>query len=458
MRTRQGNRMNETSDKIPILPAGEHMGAPVSIRGGRLRRIRNLPYLNVALIVGCGIFVSTYAQTGVLGLYPFRFLLKDKLHEGPLRVALFMQLANMPWNLKIISGIISDAVPLFGTRRRHYLMFSSLLAGLMWLAVAIVPPTFMPMVIMAMAMNVALVFVSTISGGILVEGGQTFGVTGKLSSVRVLAMNVASLGVPLGAVLAAYSLGISALTAAVPLFLLFFIALFMYKEKPAARPDPKAWQDIKKQLKIAVKAKSLWFAAGLLFLVQFAPGFQTPLMFYQTDTLHFSDKFIGLLTLIDAIAGAVGALFYVYFCRRFKLRELLYASVFFTGSLSLLYLGYDGKNSAIAIEAVYMLVVSLVQLPLYDLAARATPKGSEAVGYSVIMSVWNWGLFVSDLVGSALYQDYHVTFKNLVWLNAATTLLVLFAVPFLPKALVDTKEVEEQDLAVTEAQAEQGIA
>lgn len=434
--------MTESANAISILATGEHVTPPTGGKPGHFRRLLKLPYFNIAMVVGCGVFASTYAQTGVIGLYPLRFLLKDKLGEGPLRVALFMQLANMPWNLKIISGVISDAIPIFGTRRRHYLIFSSLLAGLLWLAVGVVPPRFLPMVIMAVIMNIALVFVSTISGGILVEGGQTYGVTGKLSSVRVLAMNVAGLGVPLGALLATRVLGVSAMAAAVPLFLLFLVAVFLYKEKPTAKRNPKVWVDVAKQLKIAVGAKSLWFAAGLLFLVQFAPGFLTPLMFYQTDTLHFSEKFISFLTLIDAIAGAAGAFFYVYFCRRLSLRQLLYGSVFMTAALSLLYLGYNDKNSAILIEAVYCFVLSLAQLPLFDLAARATPAGSEAVGYSIIMSVWNWGLFFSDLIGSGLYEKYHMTFKNLVWVNAGTTVLVLFAIPFLPSLLVDHKEVE----------------
>jgi hypothetical protein len=33
-----------------------------------------------------------------------------------------------------------------------------------------------------------------------------------------------------------------------------------------------------------------------------------------------------------------------------------------------------------------------------------------------------------------------VPFKTLVWINAATTLVVLVAVPFLPKLLVDRRE------------------
>ena len=113
-----------------------------------------------------------------------------------------------------------------------------------------------------------------------------------------------------------------------------------------------------------------------------------------------------------------------------------------TAALSLLYLGYNDRNSAMLIEAVYCFVLSLAQLPLFDLAARATPKGSEAVGYLVIMSVWNWGLFFSDLLGSGLYEKYHMPFKSLVWLNAGTTALVLLAIPFLPGLLVDHKEVE----------------
>ena len=145
-------------------------------------------------------------------------------------------------------------------------------------------------------------------------------------------------------------------------------------------------------------------------------------------------------SLVAAIAGAIGALFYVYFCRRFTLRQLLYACVFFTSLLSLLYLGYNDRKSALIIEIIYAFAVSLAQLPLYDLAARATPKGSEAVGYSIIVSVWNWGLLVSDLVGSGLYEKYNLTFKNLVWLNAGTTLLALIAIPLLPALLVDSKE------------------
>src|SRR5205085_913860 len=85
---------------------------------------------------------------------------------------------------------------------------------------------------------------------------------------------------------------------------------------------------------------------------------------------------------------------------------------------------------------------TLAMLPVYDLAARATPRGSEAIGYSVMMSVWNLTNALSDWSGSWLYSRFHLTFKHLVWVNAGTTALVLIAVPLLPAVLLRSRDGE----------------
>ena len=75
---------------------------------------------------------------------------------------------------------------------------------------------------------------------------------------------------------------------------------------------------------------------------------------------------------------------------------------------------------------------TLAVLPLYDLAIRATPKGSESFGFGLMISLRNVAIFViSNVVGSYLYAHQHLGFKQLVWLNAGSTLLVLFFVPLL---------------------------
>ena len=103
---------------------------------------------------------------------------------------------------------------------------------------------------------------------------------------------------------------------------------------------------------------------------------------------------------------------------------------------TLFYLGYHSWVSALMIESLAGFVGTLAQLPLFDLAIRATPRGSEAFGYSLMMSVWNIGMSLSDVFGSWLFAHYHLNFMNLVWLNAGTTALALLAIPFLPARIV----------------------
>ena len=68
---------------------------------------------------------------------------------------------------------------------------------------------------------------------------------------------------------------------------------------------------------------------------------------------------------------------------------------------------------------------SLAELALMDLAVRATPAGSEGMGFSLMMSVRNLALFGTDWFGSKLMDQYHVTFNSLVLMNGATTFITI---------------------------------
>src|SRR5215472_8434290 len=46
------------------------------------------------------------------------------------QVATFFTISTVPWLIKPVYGLISDFVPLFGRRRKSYLLLTSTLAGL----------------------------------------------------------------------------------------------------------------------------------------------------------------------------------------------------------------------------------------------------------------------------------------------------------------------------------------
>ena len=90
----------------------------------------------LALIIIFGIFSTTMAQPQALGRLPLQFLLKNDVHVTREQMAEFFFWCGLAWYLKPFAGILTDAFPFFGTRRRHYLLFSSVLTALCWIGMA----------------------------------------------------------------------------------------------------------------------------------------------------------------------------------------------------------------------------------------------------------------------------------------------------------------------------------
>lgn len=85
---------------------------------------------------------------------------------------------------------------------------------------------------------------------------------------------------------------------------------------------------------------------------------------------------------------------------------------------------------------------TMAECALMALATRATPKGSEGLGFSLMMSVRNFALFGSDIFGSWLLDKYHVAFGSLVISNSAITAIAIPYVLLLPLTLVAKKDAE----------------
>ena len=153
----------------------------------------------------------------------------------------------------------------------------------------------------------------------------------------------------------------------------------MLKEPPDRHQDSQAWINAKAQFRTLMKSKTLWTAAGLLFLVYIAPGFSTPLYYFQVDTLKLSQEFIGTLILLAGAFGIVGAFIYAVMCKKLNLRTLLYISIIISTLGTLLYLFYRSGTAAAIIESQNGLIATVAELALMDLAARATPAAAKAL-------------------------------------------------------------------------------
>jgi folate/biopterin transporter len=94
---------------------------------------------NVELIA----ILTVYFVQGILGLarLAVSFFLKDELLLSPVQVSALFGIVALPWIIKPVFGFISDGLPIFGYRRRPYLVLSGILGAISWVSLATIVHT-----------------------------------------------------------------------------------------------------------------------------------------------------------------------------------------------------------------------------------------------------------------------------------------------------------------------------
>ena len=391
----------------------------------------------MALILALGWLGTNVALA--ISEFTLKFELKDRLGIDAAGIAGFFFVGQFLNYFKPLAGVLTDGIPFFGTRRFHYLLLGVGGGGILWVALGLVPKSYGWLLSTYTLFYMTVVLTSTTLGGRMVEVGTAHNANGRLTAQRVGMFRLAVLiGGPIGGYLAGFPFILSVSISALIHFALIPLITRHMPEARSARVDFSAWNSIKKQGRALAHSRTLLAAAVMVFLLAASPGFDTPLLFQQTNHLGFSKQFVGNLLLVSAFTGMVAATIYYKFCRKWRLRTLLTCSIVAHVCGTLFYLLYRDAHSAILITALEGLSGVLTMLPVYDLAARATPRGSEALGYSIMMSVWNVTNKFSDYTGALVYK--HLDWSSLVYINAGTTALMLLIIPFLPVAILNRHE------------------
>lgn len=396
-------------------------------------------YLRNTIVVIVGIIATTLPQVNVLMRIPLLNLLKNELHVDRTMASSFIFITGLAWYAKPIFGIINDAYPLFGTRRKSYMTIGATISTSCLIATIIVPHQYGILLTILVLANVGMVLSSCAMGGLLVETAQEWGASGRLSAVRqgMEAVSFVLSGLVSG-YLATLVFGITAGVCAGLAFTLIPVAIGILRE-PYHAPQPLG--AVKGQLRTIFRAKPMWGAAALMLLFYIAPGTTTVLFYRQQNVLHMSTEIQGLLVSTAYGASIVTAFVYSFLCRHFNLRHLLLLGIGAAALTAIFYLFYNSIAVAFLIDGLNGVGYTLAELAFLDLCARSAPVGSESLGYSLMLSVRNLALFGTDIIGSHLMDSYGVSYYALVTINSITTAIALPFVFLLPMALVGRKDV-----------------
>ena len=403
-------------------------------------------FLPAATLVVVGILSTTLAQDALLGRLPLLNLLKNQLHVSRTAASAFFFFSGLAWYFKPLAGLVTDAFPVFGSRRKTYLLISATVGSLIWLTVLAAPPTYATLLTIMVVLGVFMMFASTVVGAVLVETAQASASSGRLTAMRFFVQYCCSIvGALGGGFLASHWLGWTAMICAGALFLIVPAAALLLREEPVTADAREIFAGAGRQLRRIVNARTMWAAGGLIALFYIAPGFTTALFYKQQTELHMTPAAQGWLNTIGALGAIAGAVTYAFACRRWRLRTLLLGCLSLATATTLGYLFYTSVANAQLIEAAHGFGGAIATLALVDLSVRATPAGSEGLGYALMISISNLARIGTDWAGSATLDHLRLPFSDLVLMNAVTTAIAVPMVLLLPLALVTRREGETAD-------------
>ncbi|MGD0106124.1 MAG: MFS transporter [Rhodopila sp.] len=374
------------------------------------------------------------AKSGIMW-QPLSHWLKETLHWDPVTISASLAILDLPWVIKPVWGAISDFVPLFGYRRRPYLVLANIAAVLAfaWVATIDTASGMIPaLTVTAFAMAIS----STLCGALLVETGQKTNASGSFVNQQWLWFNIAQMITtllagylieilsPIGALHAAASIA-----AIAPLAIIAGVWLV---QESRARIDLEALRERLNALLSVFRSRDLWFVAGFLFLYYFSPGFGTPLYFQMSDRLGFSQGFIGVLSSIAAGGWIIGGLLYRWRLSHLGRRALLRLSILGGVLSTLSYLLLSTPATAVVIWLAGGITSMIAMIATMTLAAESCPEGAEGFAFAAMMSIVNLTGPLSDTLGSVLYQHvFNQRLTPLIIVSAAATALVFFLVPLI---------------------------
>jgi predicted MFS family arabinose efflux permease len=390
-------------------------------------------------------FAVVYAVEGIaqakygIVWQPLAHFLKEVRGWNPVEISVSLAALDVPWVIKPLYGLISDFLPLFGYRRRSWLVLSSLLASAayVWTSIVPDPASLVPALVLT---SVGLAATSTVCGALLVENGQRLNAARPFVAQQWLWFNIAGVvGALTGGGLIEILTAESALRAATAIAAVAMLAVVVSTRmvhEARAVIDRSGFVLGFTALVTALRSRDLWLIAIFLFCYYFSPGFGTPLYFELTDRLKFSQGFIGILSAVTSLGWISGALVYRYVLWRLSRRTLLLLSLCAGVASTLGYLGLSGPVTAVAIYFATGVANMLANLATLSLAAAHCPERAEGFAFAALMSVINFATPLADTIGATLYTHVFASHIGpLILVSAAFTGALLLLVPF-----VDTRE------------------
>ena len=356
----------------------------------------------VAFLAGCVYF--TQGALGIAGVTLPLYLRSLQWSVG--EITTVTSLAALPWILKILYGLLSDCFPLFGYRRKSYLILFSVISMAGWLILAPLPAE-KHMVIAALFLaNLGLAAIDVITDGVIVENS-----VGESSHIfQSIAWGTRSLGAIVSGVSGGWLAEhwqpnhVFLLTACLPM-LITGCALWLDEIKRDRQQFKNVWAPLKRSIVVLRKPNLLWFMA-ILVLSQVSSIFGLPFFFHMKENLGFQETFLGSLISLGWIGVVVTSVFYAKWLSKYPPKRILEWAVLLNAVNIFSTLFIRDESTALLLVFFGGVLGCLTLLPIMSVSAVLTHRtGVEGTLFAVLMSVHNLGQIGFGFLGGKIYHQ-----------------------------------------------------
>ena len=310
--------------------------------------------------------ISTiYFVEGALGLARLAetFLLKDDLHLGPAEMSATLGILALPWTIKPLYGFLSDGFPIFGYRRRSYLVLAGVVGFLSYSSLAWglgsggedATSDGMALTITVISLllsSASIALADVVADGIVVQKTREAATSGDDPAIAGGLQSLCWGSAAIGGLISAYFSGsllesmsprdVFGIASVLPLAV--GLMSILIDEEPITRKkksetseansvngdvtanDDDAIYSIQEQI------SSLWAALSqpniykpilFLFLWKATPTSEGAMLYFMTNDIGFGPEFLGRVRLVTAASSLLGVWLYNQYLRRVPIKDVL---------------------------------------------------------------------------------------------------------------------------------------
>ena len=388
------------------------------------------------------ILLSFFSGISFISSLTLSLFLKDRLHFQPSQMAYIRLAQSFPWIIRPLYGYISDFHPIFGLKRKSYLIILFIKYSLAWLILSYFSYHITMVFIAVVLVQFSLAFIAVVNRAIIIETSKLYeDIDGKINEF----VNISSMAQVIGKLVASLFEGVIAekfnpryvfiLSSFISAIVLIAAMLFIEKYEGFEKHDlfysfistsstsdfevssKKKENNSQKVFKKFICNYRVYPALLFVIIYNSIPSSQSAVFYFSTNELKISPIEMGYISVLCNLSMLISMLIYKKYLQKISWLKMLtvttlinfifgfpYIAMNFNSSFRTFFL-LIGRCSSAVIE-------QFAFTPFLCFASMITPKNFLATGTAIVTTCWNIGLTSSEAFSGILSAYLGITSEN----------------------------------------------